>query len=300
MTLARVTNASNYGIMGKCFSLAVLKNHVTISSKFKPLTPAQELKAGFTRFQSVIWALYFKEFKIRLGKSKTGIIWVLLEPVIAMVVISTIWLIIRRKTIENVHVMLYIGSGFIIYLIVRRGITPIPQGIKSNSSLLNYPGVKPIDTIFARFILEMWLHMIASILLFASLFWILGIHPTFPDPLLCFQAIGIAAMLSLGIGLLLGIYGTFYESVGKTVRVFTQPLMIMSGVIYSMNDLPQRGREALSWNPIVHLISAFRQGAFGTKPFAEYDLLYAVYLSIFILGISFIAYYANRFRLIQK
>ena len=273
---------------------------MALTSKFKPLSPTQELKAGYLRFKSVIWALVFKEFKIRLGKSKTGIIWVLLEPVISMVLMSAIWLVIRRKTIENVHVMLYIGCGFIVFLIVRRAITPIPQGIKSNSSLLNYPGVKPIDTIFARFILEMWLHSIASILLFGLLFWTLGILPTFPDPLLCFQAVGIAGMMALGIGLLLGIYGTFYESVSKAFRIMTQPLMILSGVIYSMNDLPQRGREALSWNPIVHLISAFRQGAVGIKPFNEYDLSYPTYIAIFLLGISFIAYYANRFRLIQK
>ncbi len=271
-----------------------------LTSKFKPLTPAQELRTGFRRFKAVLWALFFKEFKIRLGKSKTGIIWVLLEPVIAMMLMSAIWLIIRRKTIENVHVMLYIGCGFIIFLIVRRGISPIPQGIKSNSSLLNYPGVKPIDTIFSRFILEMWLHAIASILLFAVLFWFMGILPHFPDPLLSLQAIGAACMLSLGIGLLLGVYGTFYESIGKTVRVLTQPLMIMSGVIYSMNDLPAKARIVLSWNPIVHLISAFRQGTVGTKPFIEYDLSYPTFMGVFLLGISFIAYFANRFKLIQK
>ncbi len=273
---------------------------MTLTSKFKPLSPAQEFKTGFYRFKSVIWALFFKEFKIRLGKSKLGIVWVLLEPMIAMSLMSIIWLVIKRNTIENIHTMLYLGSGFIVFLIVRRGINPIPQGIKSNSSLLNYPGVKPIDTIFARFFLEMWLHSIASILLFATLFWTIGVHPTFPDPLLAFRAIGIAFMLSLGIGLLLGIYGQFYESVTKTVNILTQPLMIMSGVLYSMNDLPQKAREALSWNPIVQLISAFRQGALGIKPFEEYDLSYPTYLSIFVLGIAFVAYYANRFRLIQK
>ena len=273
---------------------------MALTSKFKPLTPAQELKTGFYRFKSVIWALFFKEFKIRLGKSKMGIAWVLLEPMIVMSVISFIWLVIGRKTIDNIHVMLYIGSGFIVFLIIRRGISPIPQGIKSNSALLNYPNVKPIDTIFSRFFLEMWLHSIASILLFTTLFWTIGVCPTFPDPLLAFRAIGIAFMLSLGIGLLLGVYGQFYESVTKTVNILTQPLMIVSGVLYSMNDLPQKAREILSWNPIVHLISAFRQGALGIKPFAEYDLSYPTYLSIYVLGISFIAYYANRFRLIQK
>ncbi len=273
---------------------------VTLISKFKPITPAQELKRGFYNFKSVIWALIFKEFKIRLGESKLGIVWVLIELIVSMIVMSWIWLIIGRTKIDNIHVMLFLGAGFTIFFIIRRGFSPVPQGIKSNSALLNYPGVKPIDTIFARFILEMWLHSIAVILLFFSLFWILGLSPIFSDPLLCFQALGSSAMLALGIGLLLGIYQTFYESIGKVISIITQPLMIMSAILYSMNDLPQSAREVLSWNPIVHLVSAFRQGLLGANAFPEYDLSYPTFLGLFFLGIAFISYHANRFRLIQK
>jgi len=259
-----------------------------------------EVKTGFFRLKSVIWALVFKEFKVRLGTGRMGIVWVLVEPVVSMLVMSTIWLIIGREKIENTHVMLYIGAGFVIFLTVRRGIAPIPQAIIANGALLNYPQVKPFDTILARYILEMWLHSIASCWLFLSLWWLAGIVPTFPDPMLCIQAMAVAMLLSLAIALPLAVYGTFHEGITKMVGILSQPLMILSAILYSMNDLPTKARYILSWNPIVHIIESFRHGAFGTKLFVGHSLLYPAYVGLVLLGFGFVAYHANRFKLIQK
>ncbi len=235
-----------------------------------------------------------------MGKSHLGILWVLLEPVIAMLTISTIWLIIGREKIDNVHVMLFIGSGYVVFLTVRRGISPIPNAIGFNRALLNYPQVKPLDTVMARYILEMWLHSIASIWLFFSLWWFAGLLPDFPDPLESIKAIGVAMLLSFGIALSLAVYGEFYESLKRVVGIITMPLMILSAVIYSINDLPPAGREALSWNPIVHIISSFRHGAFGIRLFEGHNLAYPAMVGLALSGFGLVSYYANRFRLIQQ
>ncbi len=235
-----------------------------------------------------------------MGWSKLGVLWVLLEPIVAMAMISLIWLIIGREKIDNVPVMLFIGSGFVVFLIVRRGISPIPQAIKANRALLNYPQVKPLDTIFARFLLEMWLHLIASILLFFALWWFGDMLPGFQDPLEIILALAVAALLSIGIAMPLAVYGEFYESLTRIVGIVSRPLMIASAVIYSINDLPPAAREALAWNPIVHIISSFRHGAFGVKLFEGHSLAYPALTGLVLFGFGMVAYYANRFRLIQQ
>ena len=259
-----------------------------------------ELKTGTARIKAVLFALLFKELKVKMGKSRLGVLWVLLEPVVSMSMISLIWLIIGREKIDNIHVMLFIGSGYVVFLTVRRGIAPIPNAISFNRALLNYPQVKPLDTIFARYFLEMWLHSIASIWLFFALFWFIGIAPEFPDPLECIRAMGVAMLLSLGIAVPLAVYTEFYESLGRIVGILTQPLMILSAIIYSINDLPPAGRAALSWNPIVHIVSSFRHGAFGIPLFEGHNLAYPAFVGLGLLGFGMIAYYANRYRLIQK
>lgn len=266
----------------------------------RPQSFWRQLSVGWARQRSVIHALIFKEYKIRLGVSRLGLLWVLLEPIVSMAMISAIWLIIGRERIEGVNTMLFIGAGFVVFIIVQRGYSLIARAIESNAALLNYPQVKPIDTVLARFILEMSLHMIAAVLLFAALWWFGGIVPVFADPMKMIVAITIAMMLSFGLGLSISVYGTFYPGLMKIIELISRPLMILSAVIYSVRDLPPVARDVLAWNPIVHLIEYFRVGAFGTKLFPGHDLQYPLMISVVLLGLGFLAYYANRYKLIQK
>ena len=98
----------------------------------------RELRIGFRHQALVIWALFFKEYKIRLGTSRLGILWAILEPITSMLAVSAIWLIIGREKIEGVQVMLYIGAGFAVFILVRKGINPVPRAIIANIALLNY------------------------------------------------------------------------------------------------------------------------------------------------------------------
>lgn len=259
-----------------------------------------QVRTGWQRQSSVIQALIYKEFKMRLGISRLGLVWTLLEPIVAMTMISAIWLVIGRDKIDGVHTMLFIGAGFIIFLIIRLGMNVVSKAILANEALLNYPQVKPIDTVLARFIHEMALHTIAAVLLFFVLWWFLDLVPVFHDPLMMVTAYAVAMMMSLGVSLLLAIYGTFYPGIMKAVEFTSRPLMIGSAVIFSINDLPPVGRQVLAWNPIVHIIQQFRFGAFGTKLFAGHDILYPAMLGIILLGVGILAYYANRYKLIQK
>ena len=258
-----------------------------------------DLKKGWYRQRSAIRGLVFKEFKIKQGVGRLGLFWVLAEPVVGMMVISLLWLIIGREKIDGVHVMLFIGSGFAMFNMIRSGIGSIPNAILANAALLNYPQVKPIDTLIARFILEMWLQLIAICLMFFWIFWLLDVRPVFSDPLLALAAIGTAMVLSAGIALPLAVYGTFYVSITKAVSILSAPLMLMSAVIYSINDLPSKAKQVLSWNPIVHVIEAFRAGLLGTKVFQGHNLGYPFMVGICLLGFGSIAYSVNRYKLTQ-
>ncbi|WP_319528822.1 ABC transporter permease [uncultured Cohaesibacter sp.] len=259
-----------------------------------------QLKRGAYRQRSAIWALVFKEFKIRLGKSRIGLFWTLVQPMTSMVMMAFIRLASGTTEIHQIDVVLFIGMGFVIFNAFRPGINFIPQSISSNQGLLNYPQVKPIDTIIARFILSCWLHLLASILLVFVVWWILGDYPEFPDPLLCVTTLIIAFLFGLGVSLPLTIFGTINESVLKFVNIVSMPLMILSGVMFSMNEMPQTVRQLLAYNPLVHLIEGFRHGAFGVRLFPEYNLAYPVFVTIGLLGIGFALYFIYRFRLLMK
>jgi capsular polysaccharide transport system permease protein len=86
----------------------------------------------------------------------------------------------------------------------------------------------------------------------------------------------------------------------KGISAFSRPLMFVSAVFYTPNDLPAEARYFLSWNPIVQIIEYIRYYALGVRLFPEADFWYALLLALCAMFFGVIGYYANRFRLIEK
>lgn len=259
-----------------------------------------DLLRGLKRQSSVVMAIIFKEIKVRQRTSKFGMFYVLIEPIIFIVMIAGIRYLLRTTSVDGMHVLIWIPLGVTLFLIFRHSVSKVPSAIRSNEGLLDYPQVKPIDPLIAIFILEMTMTMVASAIAIFLIWWFMDIGPTFPQPL---EAIGVVvATLAgcFGLALLLGVYGTFYENIPRTIRFLNRPMIFISGVIFAVSAMPAYVREWLSWNPLLQFIEYFRHYAAGHKIFPEADLGYACFVSAFMLGLGFIAYYANRYRLVQS
>lgn len=260
----------------------------------------QEFIRGLKRQSSVIMAIIFKEIKVRMRTSKFAIFYVLIEPMIYILVIAAIRYLFRTTLVDGLHVMIWIPLGISAYLIFTRSITKVPSAISRNAALLDYPQVKPIDPVIAIFIIEMTLTIIASTLAIFLIWWFIGVAPALPRPL---EAIGLLAILltgSFGAALLLAVYGTFYENILRTVRLLNRPMIFISSVIFSVHQLPPKVQGYLAWNPLLQFIEYFRHYAAGQQVFPEGDLVYACLVSAVLLGIGSIAYYANRYTLVQS
>ena len=260
----------------------------------------QELRSGARKQTAVIMAIVFKDFRARMGQSRLGLMWVLVEPMTAMAVLSTLWYLIGRTHIDGVHVTLFIATGIIPLLIVRTSISRIHASVKRNMSLFDYQQVKPVDAIFASFLLNMLLILMAGVVLFFVLAWVFGVTAEFPRiP----EMIGMVLMLlamGLGFAMVISVYGNFYESLPRACSVATRPLLFISAVMYSPNDLPNAAREILSWNPLLQFIVYIRHYGLGLNLIPESDFRYIAGITMASLGLGFLAYYVNRFKLIQR
>lgn len=261
----------------------------------------QSLLRGLKRQSSVVLAIIFKEIKVRSRTSKFGLMFLLIEPIIYIIAITMIrWLIRGREEVDGLHVLIWIPLGVAAFLIFMRGVSKIPSAIASNKGLLDYPQVKPVDPLIGVFILEMMLTMLGSCLAILLIWWFFDQFPSLPRPL---EAIGvIVALLAgcLGLALILGVYGTFYENIPRLMKVVTRPMILISDVVLPISLLPASFREYLAWNPVLQFVQHFRLYAAGQRTIPEADLAYACMCSAVVLGVGIIAYYANRYRLVQS
>ena len=270
---------------------------MSISMVQKPTGWRQELAVGWHKHSSVIAALIIKDFKMKASKDRFGMVWLILEPMFLLVMMSSLWYLIGRTEIQGVNVALYISSGLIVFNILRHSMTTIPASIKANVGLLNYPQVKPISCIFARFLFELFLLLLTACCLYFIFWWFLDLVPVYNDPLRTCQAVGVTLLFGVGIALLLGVYTTLYPTIGKIFAMMSRPLVFLSCIIHSLRDLPQTAQKYLLYNPIVHLVEVARELLFDLHQYPGVSLTYPFIWAISTLGIGFVAYYVNRFKL---
>ncbi len=265
----------------------------------RPVGFWQQMASGLRKQSSVISALIIKDFKMRSGMGRLGLFWMIVDPMFMLVMLASLWYLIGRTEIDGVNVLMYLSSGLIIFGVIRQSMASVPQAIKSNTGLLNFPQVKPISCIIGRFIFEMFLLMVTSVFLYFLFWWFMGMAPAFSDPLRLFQVLGIALIFGMGISLLMGVYGTLYDTVKKVAQLLARPLMFLSCIIHSLRDLPAAAQHYILYNPIVHLVDTGRTALFDIPPFPGVNLYYPTIWAVSLLGIGILVYYVNRFKLIQ-
>ena len=105
---------------------------------------------------NVIRALYYRELLTRVSKSKFGFIGLFVEPFANILVLQLLFGIRRGfAPILELDLMIFIGTGIIIYSVFRSISIKSLNSIQANKALFTYKRVKAIDTIISRSIVEM-------------------------------------------------------------------------------------------------------------------------------------------------
>lgn len=261
----------------------------------------REMRDGSRRQASVVFALIFKEFKNRAGRnSRLGMLWIVLDPITQVLVLSIMWLAIGRYVIDGVSVVLFIAVATAPYSIIAAGVGSIPRSLVQNRMFYSYQQVKPIDSVIAEFVLEMTLIAIGEFFLFFVLWWFFDLTILFGNILPILALIVLAMAASFGLALFVATYSAIYDNIPKMLGLVTRPLIFVSGVFYSASHLPASARQYLSWNPIIQIVEQVRHYAVGTKVFPEADIGYAMGFALTALFFGLAAYTVNRERFFAK
>jgi capsular polysaccharide transport system permease protein len=224
----------------------------------------------------------------------------LLEPMIGTMALTAFWYLLRKQEVEGVHVALFLAVSYTPFSMVRRSLSSVPKSIRSSRSFYAFQHVKPFDAVLARYILELTLTMLGGFILLFLLWWFLDLSIR-TDRLL--GAIGLFAALNamcIGLSLFIGVYGTRYPIVFKTIQVVSRGLMFVSAVVHTVSELPADAQDYIAYNPVTHFQELLRDCLLGLKPFQDASLGFFLISSLVALFLGFASYYANRFKVIER
>ncbi len=237
--------------------------------------------------KDVVYALYIRELKTRFGTYRLGAIWAFLEPASFVLLLSAIrslrssgeWFGGETHTIPF---PIFFMLGYVPYQYFANLLTMGAAAIKANQGLFNYRQVRPIDAILSRTLLET---LISSgvLLAFMGFFWWMGMRSMIADPARLFVVFLLLGIFGGGIGMIICVGQLRFPELGKVVPLLTRPLFWISGLFFSLNDIPSQYQHYLLWNPILHAIELIRNACFPSYNASSVSIEFVAFMALLTL-----------------
>lgn len=256
----------------------------------------KRLRSALTIQGRVIWALVLREMRTRFGHSRIGYAWALGEPMVYILILTALKGYVRGgSSALGESSAVFFFTGVIPFLFFRRIASQVGNAISANQALLNYPPVRPIDTIIARTVLEFATMLIVALLI-GILFAMLDL-PIVPDDPLRFLGAFLAAAL---IGLSFGVFSAAISGVFQAWTTIMSWILLahvfLSGKLFVVDFMPPAVREWLAWIPLVHVIALARSAQYPGYESQIVDMGYVVTCGLALLAIGLLAERAFRRR----
>jgi|CXWL01.1.fsa_nt_gi ABC-type polysaccharide/polyol phosphate export permease len=213
------------------------------------------------RYRDLILELVARDLKVRYRRSTLGFLWTMLQPLLMMLVLQVAFAAVFRLNVENYAV--YVLAGVLFWNFFSQTIVTSMNSLKGNAQLLKklpLPcAVFPVATVIAG--------VVNMVLALVPLFAILVVtgHPLNWSLLFLPVAILIAALFTLGAGLLLSPLAVFFHDTVELINVVLALLMYLTPIMYPLSIIPERWRWLVRLNPVRSILEVFRDPIYYGK-----------------------------------
>lgn len=257
-----------------------------------------EVSAALRTQGRVIRALILRETMTRYGQHKLGFLWAFLEPILMVGILSLIFQLMGRSSQNGMDVVAFVITGFVPFVIFRNTMGQTQSAISQNTSLIGFPQVTTFDVMISRALLELAVLLCVLVIML----WgtgLIGLDVRCEKPL---ELLGVCLLLcicGLGLGFVFASLTPLLPSIRQiTGQLLGRPLFFSSGLFFTTDSLPDRAREVLMYNPLLHLIEKGRSAYFHEYESQYASWSYAVCWALGLLAFGLIFHQALRKRAI--
>lgn len=236
-------------------------------------------------YRDLVLTLVARDLKVRYRRSSIGFLWTMLQPLLTMLVLQLVFSTIFRFEVANYPV--YALAGILFWNFFSQSISASMNSLRGNASLLGKMPVPKVVFPLATVLAGVVNLLLALVPLFAILL-VTG-HPIRPAILFLPVAILLAALFTLGAGLLLSPLSVFFHDVVELVGVTLTLLMYLTPVFYPMSIVPDHLRWVVRYNPVRSVLEVFRDPIYYGKipPLSHLVVALVVVLVALLIGADF-------------
>ncbi|MDP5254357.1 MULTISPECIES: ABC transporter permease [unclassified Vibrio] len=208
----------------------------------------------------VIFAIFLREIKSKFN-DKFGIAWSVFSPVAFIFMLSYIRGRMDGGDTHGIPTFMFMVIGMIMVQFFLGVLGSASGAFQKNKPLYAFRQVQPISSVIAIVFFEL-LVKIAVILVIAIIIYYLRMDLHVDDYLEVILNLIRVWLFASSLGLIVSIAVCYVPEVKKIMGLATRPLFFISGIFFSLQDIPQQYWPYLTWNPLLHAVELTRYAAY--------------------------------------
>lgn len=238
------------------------------------------------RYRDLVGALVSRDLKVRYRRSAIGFLWTMLQPLLTMLVLRTVFSSLFQAKSAEVpqNYEIYVLAGILFWNFFSQSIVASMNSLRGNAQLLQKlpvpKAVFPLATVLSGLV-----NLLFALLPLFVLLVVTG-HPLKPALLFLPVAIFIAALFTLGAGLLLSPLAVFFSDVVELIGVLLMLLFYLTPVIYPKDIVPEHLRWVVRFNPIRSILEVFRDPIYQGEIPPLSHLTVSVVIALLLLALG--------------
>jgi len=214
-------------------------------------------------YRDVLWMLTLRDIKLRYRQTALGVIWVILQPLLAGLLFAVIFGRFAKLPSEGQPYLLFVFAGIMGWNLFNGIIQRAGNSLVAESKLVT-------KVYFPRLIIPLagalsaLVDFAVTLVLMAIL---LAIHGTWAGAWLALLPVVLAVnlVLAVGLGLWISALNVRYRDFMYALPFLLQVWMYASPVVYGLSLVPERWQGWFILNPMCGVLEGFRQTFLGAS-----------------------------------
>jgi len=207
------------------------------------------------KHQFLFEELVKRDFKKKYKRTVLGMAWSLLSPLLMLLVMRLVFTQFFGRNME--HYTIYLFCGNLVFAFFNESSTQGMSSLMGNASIFTKVNVPKYLFLLSKNV-QCLINFALTLCVFVLFCIMDGITFTWRWVMLLYP-IGMLVIFNIGLGLILSAMFVFFRDIQYLWSVFTQLLMYMSAIFYSIDSYGQTIQKLFHVNPVYLFISYFRQ-----------------------------------------
>ncbi len=206
------------------------------------------------RYRFLVWNLIARDLKVRYKRSILGFVWVMLNPLLTMAVLTVVFSQVFRFNVA--HYAVYVLAGTLLWSLFAQGSVAAMSGLQGSGGIIRKLYVPP-SVFVASAVGSAVVNLLFALVPFVALALVEGltISPTWL--FIIYPAI-LVTLFTMGVGLIVGSLIVFFNDTFEIYQVVLQAYYFFTPVFYPVKQLPEPLKTIESFNPMFLFLESFR------------------------------------------